>query len=420
MILGSKTIRLGIFVSTLIIAVIIILQLIWLEKLYRYEEKEFDHNIARVVRELNVDLQFEEDDRINLNKIILKIDESNFRIAIKKKINADTLKYYLQHELEDQEIFTDCYAGVYDASYGSYTEQLYLPSATSVKSAGITLPVKDRSANHILLYFPHRRQFLLSKMEFWITACLLLLVVLMLFGGSLYYFYKQKFQNEIQREFVHNFTHEFKTPVSVISLAAESLKKPSIIAQPERFDRYLSIVENQSRYLQSQIERLLQHANAESGQLQMQMVKINIHELIRDAVDNLAPLIEEKKAKIFFELEASRDNIKADTEHMRIVIINLVENAIKYSAKPEVHISTGETTTHLRITVTDNGHGIPHKDINKIFRKFYRVVQENVFPAKGFGIGLSFVKQIIAAHHGNISVESVEGLGSKFIVEIPY
>jgi two-component system, OmpR family, phosphate regulon sensor histidine kinase PhoR len=420
MIIGSKTIRLGIFISTLIIAVIIILQLIWLEKLYRYEEKEFDHNIARVVRGLNVDLQFEDNDRVNLNNFISKIDESNFRISIRKKVNADTLKYYLQHELEDQEIFTDCYAGIYDASYGSYTEQLYLPSATSGKNPGITLPVMDRSGNHILLYFPHRLKFLLSKMEFWITASLLLLLVLMLFGGSLYYFYKQKFQNEIQREFVHNFTHEFKTPVSVITLAAESLRKPSTLAQPERFERYLSIVENQSKYLQSQIERLLQHANAESGHLQMQMEEINMHDLIREAVDNLSPLIEEKKAQIYFELEASRPTVKADREHLRIVIINLVENAIKYSSKPEVHITTAETLSHLRIIVKDNGQGIPEKDIDKIFRKFYRVVQDNVFPSKGFGIGLSFVKQIIAAHHGNLSVESVEALGSKFIVEIPY
>ena len=420
MILGSKTIRLGIFISTIIIAAIIILQLIWLEKLYRYEEKEFDHAIARVVRGLNEDMQFEEDARVNLNNFISKLDESNFRIAIKNKVNADTLKYYLQHELEDQEIFTDCYAGIYDTAYGSYTEQLYLSSATSVYSSGLVLPVKDRSSSHILLYFPHRKQFLLSKMEFWITASLVLLLVLLLFGGSLYYFYRQKFQNEIQREFVHNFTHEFKTPVSVITLAAESLRKPSTIAQPERFERYLSIVENQSRHLQSQIERLLQHANAESGHLQMQKEEINMHKLIREAADSLSPLIEEKKAQLFFELEASREIINADKEHMRIVIINLLENAIKYSVKPEVHISTAETLTHLRITVKDNGQGIPEKDIDKIFRKFYRVVQDNVFPSKGFGIGLSFVKQIVAAHHGNISVESVEGLGSKFIVEIPY
>src|SRR5436189_11737 len=98
MILGSKTIRLGIFVSTLVIAAIIILQMIWLEKLYRFEEKEFDHNIARVVRELNVDMRFEEDDRINLSKYLSKIDQSSFHIAVKKKINADTLKYYLQKE----------------------------------------------------------------------------------------------------------------------------------------------------------------------------------------------------------------------------------------------------------------------------------------------------------------------------------
>ena len=123
MIIGSKTIRLGIFISTLIIAVIIILQLIWLEKLYRYEEKEFDHNIARVVRGLNVDLQFEDNDRVNLNNFISKIDESNFRISIRKKVNADTLKYYLQHELEDQEIFTDCYAGIFHTGSNFYCQR---------------------------------------------------------------------------------------------------------------------------------------------------------------------------------------------------------------------------------------------------------------------------------------------------------
>ena len=420
MIIGSKTIRFGIFISTIIIAAIIILQLIWLEKLYRFEEKEFDHNIARLARGLNEDLHFEEDQRIHLNKIITKLDPSTFRIEIKSSINKDSLKYYLQHELEDQEIFTDCYAGIFDTAYGSYIEQIYLPSATSRVKADISLPVNDRSGNHILLYFPHRRQYLLSRMEFWISASLLLLVVLVLFGGSLYYFYRQKFQNEIQREFVHNFTHEFKTPVSVITLAAESLKKPATIAQPERFSRYLGIVENQSRYLQTQIERLLQHANAESGRLQMQLEEVNMHELIAEATENLSPLIEEKNAKISFSFNAENYIVKADREHMRIVIINLLENAIKYAAAPEVKITTDVAGSYFRILVEDNGRGIPEKEINRIFRKFYRVVQDNIYQSKGFGIGLTFVKQIIAAHHGNIKVESREGIGSTFIVEIPF
>jgi two-component system phosphate regulon sensor histidine kinase PhoR len=256
-------------------------------------------------------------------------------------------------------------------------------------------------------------------MDVWIISSVLLLLVLILFGWGLYYFYRQKFLNETQTDFIHNFTHEFKTPVSVISLAADVLKNPAIIEKPEKLATYAGIVEYQAAYLQGQTEKLLQFAYTESRQLHFSKEKVNIHELIKEAVSNLAPLINEKNAQITLELNAEDPFLVANKDYLVIVIINLVDNAIKYSKKPCIVIHTKNAGDRIILSVSDNGAGIEKKQMGKLFQKFFRGQVGETYVAKGFGLGLSFVKRIVKAHKGKIGVESVPGKGSKFIIELP-
>jgi two-component system phosphate regulon sensor histidine kinase PhoR len=256
-------------------------------------------------------------------------------------------------------------------------------------------------------------------MNFWITTSVILLLVLLLFGASLYYFYKQKFLNETQKDFIHNFTHEFKTPVSVISLAADVLKNPSIVEKPDKLVTYAGIVEYQSSYLQKQIERLLKFAYTDSHQLHLTREKVNMHELIRDAIRDLGPLIDEKKVQLELLLNAANPVLTADKDYLVIVITNLIDNAIKYSRDPHITISTENTPQHVSVAVSDRGIGIEKKQLKKIFRKFFRASSGETYAAKGFGLGLSFVKKIVAAHNGKIKVQSSPGNGSVFTVELP-
>ena len=415
----SSTIRLIIFTSTLIIGAIVVFQLIWLKKIYLKEQTDFDNSVIKAIRGLYEDINASNYNTSYLNELIEKPETHLYLAEITLPVNNDSIESYLQSELEIFGVFTDCYLGLYSAKNGKYIYSTILRSAGTNTKAASTIPVVSRDYDHLVLYFPNRQQYILGKMDFWIVSSVVLLLVLILFGGSLYYFYRQKFLNETQKDFIHNFTHEFKTPVSVISLAADVLKNPAIVQKPDKLATYAGIVEYQAAYLQSQTEKLLNFAYTESRQLHFAKEKVNMHELVHEAVNNLAPLIQERKALITLELNAEHPFLLANKDYLIIVIVNLLDNAIKYSKEPHVIITTAAENGYYSISVKDNGIGIEKKYIRQLFKKFFRVPTGNVHNVKGFGLGLNFVKKIVTAHSGKIKVESEPGKGSTFAIELP-
>ncbi len=415
----SSTLRLGIFISSLIIAIILIFQLVWLRKIYQREQKEFRYSIVKVVRGLYEDLEVSAYYSSHLNELIENPEPNLYIARITLPVNVDSLTSYLQYELEDFNVFTDCHLGIYSAAERKYIHTTLLTTTRTAGKDEIALPDTDRNFDHISLYFPNRRQYILAEMNFWIVSSAFLLLVLILFGGSLYYFYKQKFLNETQKDLIHNFTHEFKTPVAVISLAADVLDNPAIANKPDKLATYAGIVKYQSAYLQNQIEKLLKFAHADSHHLHLHKERVDLHALIRQAIDNISPLIQEKKAEIELSLLATDPFLQVDKDYLVIVITNLIDNAIKYSRLPKISIATQNVPGFLRMTVMDNGIGIEEKLMKKIFQKFYRARSGETYAAKGFGIGLSFVKKILNAHNGRILVESTPLKGSSFTIELP-
>lgn len=421
MLIRSRTLRLGIFISTCIIAAIIVFQLIWLKKVYNYEQKEFDHSIIRAVRGLYEDVSQPFDQYYNLNQLITHQNANTFTIHIEQPfLKTDSLSFYMQNELEDENVFTDCYMAVYNAAKQQYNFKAYLRSSTALEQKPIAIPVYKTCSDYILLYFPHRSNYVLSKMNYWIVSSIVLLIVLVLFGGSFYFFYRQKFLNETQKDFVNNFTHEFKTPVAVIGLAADVLAKDQITEQPERVSTYANIVQYQANYLHEQIERLLTFAQSENNDLHLHISTIHLHELIREALVNLQPLIQSTNTQLQCVFNTTDDKLQADKGYILIVITNLIENAIKYAKEPVIIIKTDCQKPHIIFSIEDNGKGIDKKYHAKIFTKFFRIHQGEEVAARGFGIGLSFVKRIIKSHNGKIAVRSIPGVGSTFTVTLPY
>jgi two-component system, OmpR family, phosphate regulon sensor histidine kinase PhoR len=419
LIIRSSTIRLGIFISSLIIAVILIFQLVWLKKIYRFEQKEFDHSVVKAVRGLYEDLDIKDYNINPLNKLIENPKPNLYLAHITLPVSQDSLISYLQYELEDFGIFTNCSLGIYQADSARYIYTGVLTAAGTKTKGNLIIPDIPTSFDHLSLYFPNRRQYILSQMNVWITSSIALLIILIFFGASLYYFYKQKFLQETQKDFMHSFTHEFKTPVSVLRLAADVLKDPGIIKNPDKLSTYAGIVDYQSAYLQNQIENLLRFAYTESNRLHLRKEKINLHELIDEAIVNLKPLINEKKAGLKFHPEAEDPFFKGDRDYLVIVIMNIIDNAIKYSKNPCINITTDNTERSLRFSIKDNGIGIGQQQLKRIFRKFFRIQSGEIYTAKGFGIGLSFVKKIVKAHGGTITVNSIPGSGSNFIIDLP-
>lgn len=421
MTLKSSTIRWAIIISSVLIALIVFTQVLWLKRVYQLEQREFNGKVLNVVKGVYDDVDeplytkashLSELVRNPLSfvyvaKITLPVDSARLINAVKKNLTT-------------YNVFTLCEAAVYDLSASSNLLEAIIPSANSTYKTGYPFPETEHDFNHLTLYFPNRNKYVLQQMNFWVISSLLLLIVLILFSIGLYHLFRQRFLNELQKDFIHNFTHEFKTPVAVLTLASEVLGKPTIVEQPRKLTTYAGIVAHQSHHLRNQIERLLRLAFTDSTGIQLDREEVDIHSLIEEAVTNLDPLIQEKKAVIRYDLQATEVSIKADRNYLIIVLVNLIDNALKYARDPEVRIATRRTSNQLAISVSDNGMGIEKKYLKKIFRKFYRIKKEDIYNSKGFGIGLSFVKQIMEQHGGTIRAESEPGQGSTFTIYLPY
>jgi two-component system phosphate regulon sensor histidine kinase PhoR len=224
---------------------------------------------------------------------------------------------------------------------------------------------------------------------------------------------------EIQKDFVNNFTHEFKTPLAVMKIASDVLSQDSITRQPDRLERYVAIIQNQTEHLQAQVERLLRTASIETKDLPIRKEEIDAHLLIEEALNKVQPLIDQKKARVEVRMDEGNGRLQADRAHLELAVVNLLENALKYSTDPHIVVQTGHDEDDFFISVKDNGVGIEKQYLKNIFKKFYRVPTGDIHNVKGFGLGLNFVKRIIDAHKGKIKVNSLPGIGTEFRLFIP-
>ncbi len=215
-------------------------------------------------------------------------------------------------------------------------------------------------------------------------------------------------------------THELKTPLSTITISSDVLRDPSIIHTPERLLNYATIIQTESQRLKQHVERVLQMARLEKNDAGLKKEKLDLHELIKESAQNTSVALQEKNGKNSLQLNARVHWIAADKMHFTNVLFNLIDNAIKYSQNiPHLEIVTGNLGQRIFVEVRDNGIGIGEEDQKKIFHQFYRVSTGNVHDVKGFGLGLSYVKVMVEAHKGKISVASRLGEGSVFKIILP-
>lgn len=213
-------------------------------------------------------------------------------------------------------------------------------------------------------------------------------------------------------------THEFKTPISTIAISTQVLKDPGIIQFPERLLNYATIIENENHRLKQQVERVLQMARLEKEDIGLKKEVLDFHDLIHEAVNNKT--FQTANVSIKLKLEATASNVTVDKLHMVNLIYNLLDNAIKYNKRdPDILISTSTINKMLKMEIRDNGIGIHPDNLKKIFNRFYRVPTGNLHDVKGFGLGLSYVKRIVEAHNGKITISSEPERGSQFIIQLP-
>ena len=278
------------------------------------------------------------------------------------------------------------------------------------------------SPEYLIIYFPNEQKYLLTELWGMLLISIILIIVIMYsFSYTIRTIFRQKKLSEMKNDFINNMTHEFKTPISTISLACEALSDDEINNSPGFFLNYLNIIKEENKRLAGMSEKILQTAVIEKGQLKMKKDKIDFHAIIADVIKNIRIQVEIKDGVIIRNFKASQPFLEGYKVHLTNLVYNLLDNANKYSPrKPVIKVRTENTSNGIVLTIEDNGIGISNADQKKIFEKLYRVPTGNIHEVRGFGLGLSYVKAIVEGHNGKIHIESEVGKGSKFRIFLPF
>ena len=361
-------------------------------------------------------------EKVNLMKDVFK-DFIIGKRSIYERLGNVMLDTLLKKEFKDNGINLPFEYSVKDNGnmvFASFNQKGSFPNSKTYKVK--LFPNDTFQQDQVLqVYFPEKQNYILSNLWTIFGSSFLLIAFV---GGIFYYsvnsLLTQKKLANIKNDFINNMTHELKTPVSTIALALEVIKDKEINKSPEKTERYLNIITEENRRLGTQIEKVLQIAKLEKGDLNLNFEPIDINEVLDQVVKNQSVALEQFGVHLNLDLKAEESIVSADRVHLTNILFNLVDNAIKYSKdEPEISISTSNTDTELFITIADKGIGIPKDQLTKIFEKFYRVPKGDLHDVKGFGLGLSYVKNMLEMHKGKIAVNSKINEGTEFTVTLP-
>ncbi len=418
----NATIRLIFVLALLSAAGIIATQVYWVKRAYDLEEKEFTLNVNISLR--NVALKIWEMKKIQplVYNVVDQVEPEYFIVQINDHVDPDVLKHFLVVEFEKRNVITDFEYGMYDCMSDTLLNYHYVQMSGSSEpfSPHMNFPKLSRENYYFGVYFPHRKNFVASQLSIWILSSLVLLCVLVFLGYVVFVILKQKRLSEVQKDFVNNMTHEFKTPLATIQLSAEVLKNPDIVHKPQRLLNYATIIDKEAAQLALQVERVLQMAHAEKGEIQLRSQQIVWQDLMKEVGTSFEHLLTKKNAALHLHLPETPIVSAGDQLHLKNAIGNLIDNALKYASEnPVIDIHLKENNKQIRIDVTDNGIGIDKVHQKMLFKRFYRVPTGNIHDVKGFGLGLNYVKIIARAHGGEVICNSKPGKGSTFSLIFP-
>ncbi len=351
-------------------------------------------------------------------------------IPVQQRISIPLLNEMLKEELSDKGIKTPCAFAVFSNKENEFvinnkvcTEHLkkYKEPGMFKYSASL-FPSSHEQVAKIYLDFPSEINFLWSELWFSILSTILFTgIVIFCFSYTINIILTQKKLSEMKNDFLNNMTHEFKTPIATITIATDTIKQWLKKGQPDKALRFVNIIEEENKRMNSQVGKVLQMARIDKREFKLNLEEVYADDVILNAAEKISMQVDQKGGKVDLELNATNSVLEADETHFTNIIHNLLDNANKYSPdKPHITICTKNVASGLQIAIKDNGLGISKEARKHIFDKFYRVPTGNLHDIKGFGLGLSYVQAIVVAHGGTIEVQSELGKGSTFIMTFPH
>ena len=377
---------------------------------------------ARTLREILNDRYVHQ--RALLNEVIYNILHTASDKPLKERINFKQLDAELKVELRNNGITIPYHFTVTDRM-GTliYHCSDYVPDGNETLYSHVLFKNDPpQRMGMVNIHFPTMDSYIFSSVRFMIPSIVFTFVLLVTFIFTIYIIFRQKKLTEIKNDFINNMTHEFKTPISTISLAAQMLQDPAVGKSPAMFKHISGVINDETKRLRFQVEKVLQMSMFERQKAVLKRKELNANDLITSVVKTFTIKVEKNNGSITSDLRSECPWIFVDEMHFTNVIFNLLDNAVKYK-KPEgelnLHIRTWDESGKLYISIEDNGIGIKKDNLKKIFDKFYRVHTGNLHDVKGFGLGLAYVKKIIQDHKGTIRAESELNVGTKFIIVLP-
>lgn len=349
---------------------------------------------------------------------------SSYTDSIIMQLPRDTIREMIKTVLTRYKLDIGFDFCIYNLPKGSYT----LPPQyrhVSIFDEGYVFALKTNNSeiytHYLILTFPDERGFFLRSMKnILIPIAGLIVLIAFLIVIMIILLSQQRHNHDIKNDFINNMTHEFKTPLSTISLACEAMSDESIQTDSDARKAYISIIKDENARLQKMVANILQLASLKRGQLHLNKEEFNVHTILQSICKNISLQVNSNGGEVVTNLKARNAVIFADKSHIESVLVNIIENALKYTPeKPVIEINTSNRKNMFVVSISDNGIGISKKNIKHIFDEFYRVTKGNIHDAKGYGLGLNYVKKIVDLHGGRITVTSEPKRGSLFTIYLP-
>ncbi len=415
----KASLKITLILAGIAIGGIFTVQLFWFKKAFDLRNRQFNQTIHIALSEVALEL-LRYNGHLTLAPDAVSQPATNyFIVMVNDVIDAQLLRQLLVRSFLQRNIRQDFEFGIYDCQtqnmvYGHYVA---LSQQGEAVRKGSILPRWDRENYYFIVHFPRKEANLIADMNIWLFSTGVLLVVLVFFAYALFALLQQQKLSRLQKDFINNMTHELKTPLTGISLSAEGLQH--MLTDPRQL-RYVGIIQEESRKLKAHTQRILEAAISEEQGLRLSKVEIELYHFLKEQLNLWEERLTLAGGKLTFESNAEAVNVIADEVHLSNAFSGLMDNALKYSNSPlEINVRLSVEPKYARIDVEDHGPGIAEGQQEKIFRRFYRIPSGNKQGARGFGLGLYYVRMVMIAHGGRVDLKSRLGQGSIFSLYLP-
>lgn len=341
---------------------------------------------------------------------------------IQDRVSNELLKKLLNDELKTYGVNTPFEYSVYSNGLATKIQsEAFRYDKDAIYSIPIYIDSDGTNKYQLLISFPQKKKFLISELiGIAVLSTIFTLIIVIAYSSALSQLIKQRQISEIKTDFINNMTHEFKTPIATINLALDAIKNPKVFEDKDKVNRYLQMIKDENKRMHAQVENVLRISKLEKKELEINKENNDLHDILEDAIEHVNLIIEDRGGSVTKHFEATRTSVLLNDVHFTNVLVNILDNAIKYSANaPMIDVFTENVKDFIIIKVKDNGIGMSKAAQKRIFEKFYREHTGDVHNVKGHGLGLAYVKRIVEDHNGEIYVESEKGKGSTFIIKLP-